>query len=142
MMKKLLVFVSILIGFMGVYAQGAKIKFKDETINYGTVTRGEDDGKRKFEFTNTGDAPLEIKNVRSSCGCTVASKPTGVILPGKSDFIEVQYSMNVGPISKSITVETNAVNVPEGMVALRIKGMVVEKKIENVLEKKKSILEQ
>jgi hypothetical protein len=63
-------------------------------------------------------------------------------MPGKSDFIEVQYNMNIGPISKSITVESNAVNVPSGMVTLRIKGTVIEKKEVNLLEKKKSILEQ
>lgn len=141
-MKKILVFTAILLFSLTGFAQGAKIAFKEETINYGTVTKGEDTGKRKFEFTNTGDAPLEIKNVRSSCGCTIPTKPSAAILPGKTDFIEVQYNMAVGAISKSITVETNAVNVPSGMVTLRIKGTVIEKKVENVLEKKKSILEQ
>lgn len=142
MMKNLLNLIAVLFISTVAFAQGAKIEFKEETINYGTVTKGEDNGKRKFEFTNTGDAPLEIKNVKSTCGCTVPTKPTQPIMPGKSDFIEVQYNMNVGPISKSITVESNAVNVPSGMVTLRIKGTVIEKKEVNLLEKKKSILEQ
>lgn len=142
MMKNLLNLIAILFISTAAFAQGAKIEFKEETINYGTVTRGEDSGKRTFEFTNTGDAPLEIKNVKSTCGCTVPTKPSAPIMPGKSDFIEVQYNMNPGPISKSITVESNAVNVPSGMVTLRIKGTVIEKKEVNLLEKKKSILEQ
>lgn len=141
-MKNLLNLIAVLFISTVAFAQGPKIEFKEETINYGTVTKGEDSGKRKFEFTNTGDAPLIITNVKSSCGCTVPSKPSEPILPGKSDFIEVQYNMNPGPISKSITVESNATNVSNGLITLRIKGTVVEKKEVNLLEKKKSLLEQ
>lgn len=141
-MKNLLNLIAVLFISSVAFAQEPKIEFKEETINYGTVTRGEDNGKRKFEFTNTGDAPLIIKNVKSSCGCTVPTKPSEPIMPGKSDFIEVQYNMNPGPISKSITVESNATNVSNGLITLRIKGTVIEKKEVNLLEKKKSLLEQ
>lgn len=142
MMKNLLNLIAVLFVSTIAVAQSPKIEFKEETINYGTVVKGEDDGKRKFEFTNIGDAPLIISNVKSSCGCTVPTKPTEPIMPGKSDIIEVQYNMNIGPISKSITVESNATNVTNGMITLRIKGTVVEKKEVNLLEKKKSLLEQ
>ena len=123
---------------------GAKIVFKDKdnTIDYGNVSKDTDDGVRKFEFTNTGDQPLIIKNVQSTCGCTVPIKPTDAIMPGKSDFITVKYNMNPGPIRKTITVETNAVNVEGGMVALKIKGEVIVKKEVNPLEKKQSLLEK
>lgn len=109
------------------YAQtGPQIEFKTETIDYGTVVRGQDNGIRTFEFTNTGDEPLVITNVRSSCGCTIPSKPEAPIMPGKSDKIEVQYNMSLGTISRTITVETNATNVNGGTVSLRIKGKVVQ----------------
>ena len=111
------------------YAQtGPKIEFKAEnnTIDYGTVVKGVDSGVRSFEFTNTGDEPLVITNVRSSCGCTIPSKPAAPIMPGKSDKIEVKYNMNPGTISKTITVESNAKNIQNGTVQLVIKGKVVE----------------
>lgn len=139
MMKKLLGLVTVLVISFSSYAQtGAKIEFKEETINYGEVVKGVDDGIRVFEFTNTGDAPLIITNVKSSCGCTVPSKPKEPILPGKTEKITVQYNMNPGPISKTITVESNAVNKPNGVVPLRIKGTVVVKEVVSPLEKKKS----
>ena len=47
----------------------------------------------------------------------------------KSDKIEVKYNIAKGPISKTITVETNAVNIPKGVVPLRIKGTVIVKEI-------------
>ena len=119
---------------------GAKIEFKDKdnTIDYGIVTKEEDSGLRSFEFTNTGDTPLTIINVQSSCGCTVPSKPTEPIMPGKTGKIDVKYNMNPGPIRKTITVETNAVNHEDGRVVLKIKGEVIVKPVENLLEKKKN----
>lgn len=128
MMKKLF---NLLILFVGLFVsaqEGAKIEFKTETINYGDVVKGKDDGVREFVFTNTGDAPLIIKDVKSSCGCTVPTKPTEPIMPGKSDKIVVKYNMNPGPISKTLTVETNAVNKPNGIIPLRIKGNVIQDK--------------
>jgi hypothetical protein len=55
-------------------------------------------------------------------------KPDAPIAPGVSDIIEVKYDTErVGPIRKTITVASNA-SVP--MVALKIKGEVVEQEPE------------
>ena len=110
------------------FSQAAKIEFsaKENTIDYGRVTKGSDSGIRVFEFTNTGNAPLIITNVLSTCGCTVPTKPEAPILPGKKGKIEVKYNMATGPIRKTITVESNAVNYEGGRIALKIKGEVLE----------------
>lgn len=137
-MKKLLFSITLFLSGILSYGQnGPKIEFKEETINYGTVTKGEDSGKRVFEFTNTGNEPLLISDAKSSCGCTVPSYPKEPIAPGATSTIEVQYNMNPGPISKTITITTNAINKENGMVALRIKGNVIVKEEKSVLEKKK-----
>jgi hypothetical protein len=137
-MKKLLFSITLLLSGILSYSQnGPKIEFKEETINYGTVTKGEDSGKRVFEFTNTGNEPLLISDAKSSCGCTVPSYPKEPIAPGATGTIEVQYNMNPGPISKTITITTNAINKENGMIALRIKGNVIVKEEKSVLEKKK-----
>lgn len=139
-MKRILFFAVFSFISLTAFAQkGPKIEFKakDNTIDYGKVYKDNDNGVRVFEFTNTGDAPLLITNVQSTCGCTVPSKPKEPIMPGKSDKIEVKYNMATGPIRKSITVETNAVNVEGGKVHLKIKGEVLERQEVNVMEKKK-----
>ena len=102
----------------------AEIQFKEETIDYGKISRGSD-GVRIFEFTNTGDAPLVITNVRSSCGCTIPKKPEEPILPGQTGQIEVKYDTNraAGPFRKAITVSSNA-NSPTKI--LKIKGELIE----------------
>ena len=128
-MKKIVSILVLLIGFTAFAQNGASIEFEKETINYGEVVKGVDNGIREFIFTNTGDAPLVIKDVKSSCGCTIPEWPKTPIEPGKSDKIVVKYNMNPGPISKTITVMTNATNKPSGIVPLRIKGNVSVKSI-------------
>ena len=125
-MKKI-IFPIIMLCLQQVYAQtGPQITFESETIDYGEVAQNSD-GSRVFKFTNTGDAPLVIKNAKSSCGCTVPKKPEGSIAPGKSGEIVVRYDTKnrVGQFRKTITLTTNIKSQP--MVALKIKGNVVPK---------------
>ncbi len=142
MMKNLIAILFVGLISFGSFAQEkvAKIEFKTDVIDYGTIEKGAD-GVRVFEFTNTGDAPLVISNVKSTCGCTVPKKPKDPIMPGETGVIEVKYdTKRVNPIRKTITVFSNA-ETPT--VALKIKGLVVDPSKTSVLEKKnKSMLEQ
>jgi hypothetical protein len=138
-MKQLITILFIGLISFSIEAQ-AKIEFKSDTIDYGTIDKGSD-GVRVFEFTNTGDEPLIISKVSSSCGCTIPKKPKDPILPGQTGEIEVKYDTNrVNPIRKTITVISNA-ETPT--VALKIKGLVVDPSKVNVMEKTdKSVMEQ
>jgi len=80
-MKQLITILFIGLISFSINAQ-AKIEFKSDTIDYGTIEKGSD-GVRVFEFTNTGDEPLIISKVSSSCGCTIPKKPKDPILPEK-----------------------------------------------------------
>jgi len=142
MMKQLItiLFVGLLSFSVNAQDKVAKIEFESETIDYGTIEKGAD-GVRVFKFKNTGDAPLIITRVKSSCGCTVPKKPEEPIMPGKTGEIEVKYDTNrVMPIRKTITVTSNA-ETPT--IALKIKGLVVDSSNKSVLAKKsKSLIEQ
>lgn len=124
MMKKIVLVLFVgLLGFnLTAQDTAAKIEFKAETVDYGEIAKGSD-GIRVFEFTNTGNAPLIISKVSSSCGCTIPKKPDAPILPGKTGEIQVKYDTNrVGPIRKAITVISNA-DTPTKV--LKIKGEVI-----------------
>ena len=142
-MKNLIIILFVGLISLGSFAQEekvAKIEFKETTIDYGTIEKGAD-GVRTFVFTNTGNAPLVISNVKSTCGCTVPKKPKEPIMPGETGEIEVKYdTKRVNPIRKTITVFSNA-ETPT--VALKIKGLVIDPSKTSVLEKKeKSMIEQ
>jgi len=109
-MKKivLVLFVGLLGFSLSAQDTAAKIEFKTETIDYGVIEKGSD-GIRVFEFTNTGNAPLIISKVSSSCGCTIPNWSKKPVLPGKTGEIQVKYDTNrVNPIRKAITVISNA----------------------------------
>ncbi|MFN3341805.1 MAG: DUF1573 domain-containing protein [Flavobacteriales bacterium] len=102
--------------------KGAVITFDKDEHNYGNIKQG-GNGECEFKFTNTGTEPLIIQDAKGSCGCTVPEWPKGAIKPGESAVIKVKYdTKRVGPINKSVTVTSNAVN--EGTKVLRIKGTV------------------
>ena len=117
----------------------AKIEFETTIIDYGTIEKGSN-GLRVFKFKNTGNAPLVVSSVKSSCGCTVPKKPEAPVMPGESGEIEVKYDTNrVNPIRKTITVTSNA-DTPT--VALKIKGNVIDSSKKNAMKKTKSIVEK
>ena len=122
-MKNLLfLFIATTSGFIFSQEVGPKIEFESLEINYGQVSKG-DNGIRIFKFTNIGSEPLIINKVYSSCGCTIPKKPSSPIGPGQDDEIQVKYDTNrVGPIRKTITVLSNAINTPT--ISLKIMGNV------------------
>lgn len=107
----------------------AHIEFKTTNHNFGKILQN-GNGRFSFTFINTGKEPLIIQNVRSSCGCTVAKRPTAPILPGDSSEITVKYdTRRLGGFHKNITVTSNADNAS---VVLYIKGEVTAKPKEEV----------
>lgn len=92
-------------------AQGAAGKPKAVAVepikDVGFVTKGEM-ASNEFVIRNDGDAPLELREVRAACGCTVADYDK-VIAPGKTGKVRVTVdtkSFN-GPTAKGVTVYTN-----------------------------------
>jgi len=120
-MKTILSFVAVFFITLTVSAQ--EFKFETETIDYGKIALGSE-GKRVFEFTNVGDAPLIIKDIVSTCGCTVPSKPEKPIMPGEKGEIEVSYdTKRPGGFSKAITIISNA---KKSRKMVKIKGFIVK----------------
>lgn len=126
-MKKILVLLSLFLvsSFNGFsQTEGPNIEFESTVVDYGEILKGSN-GIRVFTFTNTGDSPLEISKVYSSCGCTIPKKPEAPIAPGEKGEIQVKYDTNrLGPIRKTITVNSNATATP--IVSLKIKGKVTD----------------
>ena len=101
----------------------AAIKFDKEEHDFGTLLQGEV-VSYSFHFTNTGNMPLIISEVGSSCGCTVGDYPREPIAPGKTGDIKVTYdsSGHHGFQSRILTVMSNTL---PAKTTLRIKGKVL-----------------
>ena len=116
-----------------------EISFEKTVIDYGTVNKG-DNGVREFVFKNSGNAPLIISNVKSTCGCTIPKKPEKPILPGESEKIQVKYdTKRVGFIRKSITVTSNAASSPTTILKIKVKLLIIINK-KGLKEKRRVLL--
>ena len=103
----------------------AVIKFKTEVIDYGKVEQNSS-GLRTFSFTNTGDAPLLITKVKTTCGCTVPSYSKAPLMPGESGELVIKYNTRkLGAFTKTVTVISNAEG---GNKILKIKGTIIASK--------------
>lgn len=86
----------------------AVITFETTEHDFGKVKEG-DKVTYDFKFTNTGEAPLLISQVKASCGCTTPEWPKNLVQPGESDKIKVAYDSKgrEGEFSKGIAVTAN-----------------------------------
>lgn len=101
--------------------KSAVIQFTSESHDFGAIKTNAP-VSHTFVFTNSGNSPLIINNVRTTCGCTVPEYPKETIMPGKTAEIVVTYdAASKGAFNKSATVYSNASN---NQVILKIKGTV------------------
>ena len=81
----------------------------NDVFDAGTVVKGEVI-RAVFTVTNTGDYPLVFGEVRPSCSCTVADKPSEPIQPGESTKIIAKVNtanVTSKEVTKSVTIMTN-----------------------------------
>jgi hypothetical protein len=75
-----------------------------------------------FIVKNTGDAPLVIKDISASCGCTVPEWDKKPVKPGDWTEIKVKVTPDgAGYFRKTVTVFCNT---EKGSVSLTVKSMV------------------
>ena len=86
----------------------AIITFDKMEHEFGKILQGEV-VTYSFHFTNTGNAPLLITNVNTSCGCTVGDFPREPIKPGQDGFIKATYDSkgHHGFQSRTLSVTSN-----------------------------------
>ncbi len=126
-MKKLILMIALVLGVgVGVNAQTkpAEFKFEAETHDFGKIPLNKA-AVYIFNFTNTGDLPLIISKIETTCGCTVGEYTKTPVKKGEKGFVKVTMTpAGVAlPFNKAITVSSNARTTTK---VLYIKGESVE----------------
>jgi len=137
-MKKVFVVIWALLVAAAVSAQtkSPQISWDKTTHNFGVFK--EEDGMQTaiFEFTNVGEEPLILNNVKASCGCTATDYTKEPVAKGKKGFVKASYNPQnrPGKFSKSITVTSNS---ESPTTVLTISGEVTprEKSVEDYYPK-------
>lgn len=77
---------------LGLRAQeptGAQIEFSTKVVDLGTLSRDDDKQMVRLQYTNVGDIPLVVTEVRTSCSCTTVQHDRKKVLPGERGVINI-----------------------------------------------------
>ena len=104
----------------------ASFQFDASTHDFGEVTEEGGPVRYRFEFTNTGEVPVKVLEVKASCGCTTPEWSKEEVKPGQKGFVVAEYNPQnrPGQFHKTLTVTTNS---EPNVTILNIKGVVKPK---------------
>jgi hypothetical protein len=104
-----------------------EIKFETEQHNFGVVKEDGGTHNYSFVFSNTGEEPIVITNVRSNCGCATPDWTKQPVMPGGKGFVKVEFNPRnmPGKFNKTIVVSSTALSANK---VLRILGEVTPRK--------------
>jgi hypothetical protein len=112
----------LLFAFLGVHlswaqeqpldpSNGPIITFAEDRYDFGEIEQGAV-VEHVFTFENTGNVPLVLTDVKTTCGCTAPEWPREPIAPGASAELKVRFNSRgkIGVQNKTVTIYSNAQN--------------------------------
>ncbi len=127
-MRKLLLLVLIISGVTSLAACNSstpQLEIETTKMDLGNVVNG-DVAVREVAVRNTGEAPLVVESVSTSCGCTSATLTPMTIAPGKTGTLHIEMDSGAhgpgltGPLVRQVFLASNDPNQPEAQVELSI----------------------
>jgi Protein of unknown function (DUF1573) len=110
------------------------VKWQPDTLHFGTIEEGEillD----SFQITNTGLNPYFIREVKTTCDCTVLRYPTYPVQPGETASIRIEFKSKgkAGDATPGIIIYDNSSPNKRNIVYLQ--GTVTPRKKPKVIVK-------
>lgn len=102
------------------------VEFMEDSHNFGEIPEGEK-VTHVFKFRNTGNNPLQVENVKPSCGCTTPDWSKDPIPVGEEGFVTMEFNSagKTGSQAKTLTVAFNNTD-PKNKI-LKFTGEVIAK---------------
>jgi len=127
-MKKILILCAVIIGFAFTASaqdnEKPEFKFNEEKHDFGKIPQGTP-VTTVFTFTNVGQEPLILSEVKPTCGCTIADYTKTPVKSGEQGLIKITYNAAAAyAFNKTIVVTSNAKTPQKFLV---IVGEVVAK---------------
>ena len=123
-MKKVLI-PSLMLLVASNMSQAQEMTFQNTKIEWGTIQEKDGNRSHDFQFTNTGDKPLLIKTVITSCGCTSAEWSKDAYQPGEKGTIRLTYHpKDRAETDINLVAEVYSNRMDKGTINLEITGKV------------------
>lgn len=78
--------------------KGAVIEFSTKVVDLGVVSRDDDKQIVRLAYTNTGDIPLVVTEVRTSCSCTTVQHDRRKVLPAERGVVNITMDPSKAPV--------------------------------------------
>ncbi|MCS7162951.1 MAG: DUF1573 domain-containing protein [Bacteroidia bacterium] len=103
----------VLVLGVGLWAQSGGLHVQPPQQDFGQVKQGTI-VKARFTLVNQGPTPIQILEIKPSCGCSVVAWERRSLAPGDSLPVEVSFNTGgkVGRQRKTFTVFSTASNSP------------------------------
>lgn len=107
-MKKLFTIAAMAIMSLAAMAE-VKVEWLETEHNFGAFDENDGNVTCNFRFVNTGDEPVTVLSVRTSCGCTTSQPPREAIQPGDTASVSATYNPigRPGRFEKKVYVDMN-----------------------------------
>ena len=129
----LLVCLMLLLPLFAEAQQVSALLFESTTLDFGTIEEAAGEQTRRFEARNTGSESVVVREVISTCDCTVVEYSSEAVAPGQSFGFDVVYDPwgRPGRFERTIFV---VVSDSEEPLELKVKGRVTprERSVEEV----------
>lgn len=79
-------------------APTAEISFARQVVDLGVLSHGDDKQVVAVEYTNTGDVPLVVLEVRTTCSCTTVKYERKKLLPKESAYLTIEMDPSKAPV--------------------------------------------
>lgn len=102
------------------------VEVDNKDFDFGSMD-SQSKGHHDFIFRNVGKAPLELKKGGTTCKCTLSDIGEGMIQPGESAKVTLEWKGKtfIGPYSQTASILTN--DPQNARVELRIHGEITAK---------------
>lgn len=96
-----------------------KLQLEQTQHNFGTIQEGQI-MDWQVNITNTGGSLLEIKDVKSDCGCTAALLSSKKLEPGQQGTLRIEFDSTnkIGKVSKAVKLFSNDSEYPEQTIII------------------------
>lgn len=104
--------------------KGADIELSTALIDLGTISQ--DDGKQllRLSFTNTGDVPLVVTEVRTSCSCMSVDYKREKVIPGERGSINITLNPAKAPKGQYLRVMQIYSTARSGVKRVTVKAQI------------------
>ena len=78
--------------------KGAEIEFQTKIVDLGTLSRDDDKQIVRLSFKNTGDVPLVVTEVRTTCSCTTIQHDRKKVMPTERGVLTITMDPSKAPV--------------------------------------------